>query len=133
MTRQITMAPPNSALFVIDIQHDLAGDPKTEIPHAARIRDAGEVILSAARGISQTEGAQPPLIVFVQHEEAPEEGPLVKGSDPWKLVFEPQTNNSREILVPKTTRMAHGISLCEFDIDEAQETRSSQTRDSLNS
>ncbi|WAO87772.1 Isochorismatase domain-containing protein [Fusarium falciforme] len=98
------MAPPNSALFVIDIQHDLAGDPKTEIPHAARIRDAGEVILSAARGISQTEGAQPPLIVFVQHEEAPEEGPLVKGSDPWKLVFEPQTNNSREILVPKTTR-----------------------------
>ncbi|KAL2694631.1 hypothetical protein Neosp_001216 [[Neocosmospora] mangrovei] len=127
------MAPPNSALFVIDIQHDLARDPKTEIPHAARIRDAGEVILSAARGISQTGGAQSPLIVFVQHEEPPEEGPLVKGSEPWKLVFEPQTNNSREILVSKTTRMAHGVSLCEHDIDREQETHSSRTQDSLNS
>ncbi|RSL59264.1 hypothetical protein CEP54_007334 [Fusarium duplospermum] len=104
MISQITMVSPSSALFVIDIQHDLASDPKTEIPHAARIRDAGEVILSAARGISQTGGAQSPLIAFVQHEEPPEEGPLVKGSEPWKLVFAPQTNNSREILVSKTTR-----------------------------
>ncbi|RMJ17240.1 hypothetical protein CDV36_003049 [Fusarium kuroshium] len=113
MTGQITMAPPSSALFVIDIQHDLARDPKTEIPHAARIRDAGEVILSAARGISR----KSPLIVFVQHEEPPEEGPLVKGSEPWKLVFDSQTNNSREILVPKTTRMIHGVSFCAFGID----------------
>ncbi|KAM0416979.1 hypothetical protein ACHAPT_013003 [Fusarium lateritium] len=98
------MAPPSSALFVIDIQHDLVGDPKTEIPHAARIRDAGEVILSAARDISKTSGTQPPLIVFVQHEEAPEDGSLIKGTEPWKLVFEPRMTDDREILVPKTTR-----------------------------
>ncbi|KAF4961472.1 hypothetical protein FGADI_222 [Fusarium gaditjirri] len=95
------MSVPVSALFVIDIQKDLASDDKTEIPHAERIRDAGEQILKVARGIA----ADPkPIIVFVQHEESPESGPLVKGSKPWELVFENDPNNTRELLVSKNQR-----------------------------
>ncbi|KAF5541457.1 KGD2-2-oxoglutarate dehydrogenase complex E2 component [Fusarium napiforme] len=92
---------PVSALFVIDIQKDLASDDKTEIPLAERIRNAGEQILEVARGIA----ADPkPIIVFVQHEESPESGPLVKGSKPWELVFENDLNNPRELLVSKNQR-----------------------------
>ncbi|KAF5682628.1 2-oxoglutarate dehydrogenase E2 component (dihydrolipoamide succinyltransferase) [Fusarium denticulatum] len=95
------MSIPVSALFVIDIQKDLASDDKAEIPHAERIRDAGEQILEVARGIA----ADPkPIIVFVQHEESPESGPLVKGSKPWELVFENDLNNPRELLVSKIQR-----------------------------
>ncbi|KAG7416968.1 hypothetical protein LZL87_009386 [Fusarium oxysporum] len=95
------MSVPVSALFVIDIQKDLASDDKTEIPHAERIRDAGEQILEVARGIA----ADPkPIIVFVQHEESPESGPLVKGSKPWELVFQNDPNNTRELLVSKNQR-----------------------------
>ncbi|KLP04579.1 uncharacterized protein Y057_3901 [Fusarium fujikuroi] len=95
------MSGPVSALFVIDIQKDLASDDKTEIPHAERIRDAGEQILEVARGIA----ADPkPIIVFVQHEESPESGPLVTGSKPWELVFENDPNNTRELLVSKNQR-----------------------------
>ncbi|TVY76920.1 Dihydrolipoyllysine-residue succinyltransferase component of 2-oxoglutarate dehydrogenase complex [Fusarium oxysporum f. sp. cubense] len=95
------MSVPVSALFVIDIQKDLASDDKTKIPHAKRIRDAGEQILEVARGIA----ADPkPIIVFVQHEESPESGPLVKGSKPWELVFENDPNNTRELLVSKNQR-----------------------------
>ena len=42
--------------------------------------------------------------MFVQHEEPPEEGALVRGSKPWELVFEPEAGNESEILVGKTTR-----------------------------
>jgi nicotinamidase-related amidase len=95
------MSVPVSALFVIDIQKDLASDDKTEIPHAERIRDAGEQILEVARGIA----ADPkPIIVFVQHEESPESGPLVKGSKPWELVFGNDLDNPRELLVTKNQR-----------------------------
>lgn len=95
------MSVPVSALFVIDIQKDLASDGKTEIPHAERIRDAGEQILEVARGIA----ADPkPIIVFVQHEESPKSGPLVTGSKPWELVFENDPNNTRELLVSKNQR-----------------------------
>ncbi|KAF5699822.1 KGD2-2-oxoglutarate dehydrogenase complex E2 component [Fusarium mundagurra] len=95
------MSVPVSALFVIDIQKDLASDDKTEVPHAERIRDAGEQILEVARRIA----ADPkPIIVFVQHEESPESGPLVKGSKSWELVFENDPNNPRELLVSKNQR-----------------------------
>ncbi|KAG5774234.1 hypothetical protein H9Q72_000302 [Fusarium xylarioides] len=83
------------------VKKDLASDDKTEIPHAERIRDAGEQILEVARGIA----ADPkPIIVFVQHEESPESGPLVKGSKPWELVFENDPYNPRELLVSKNQR-----------------------------
>ncbi|KAF9766311.1 hypothetical protein IL306_001302 [Fusarium sp. DS 682] len=95
------MTTPMSALFVIDIQKDLASDAKTEIPHAERIRDAGEQILRVARGIPTN---PKPIIVFVQHEESPESGPLVKGSKPWELVFKNDPNNARELLVSKNQR-----------------------------
>jgi len=97
---------PRTALFVVDIQNELAGDPQTEIPHAARIRAAGDKILSAARNLASSapEGKQPALIVFVQHEERPEQGTLVNGSEPWKLVFNPHDGAKDEILVAKTTR-----------------------------
>ncbi|KAF4983830.1 hypothetical protein FZEAL_867 [Fusarium zealandicum] len=92
------------ALFVIDIQKDLAADPETEIPQAARIRSAGEQIIVAARNLTECTRTRPPLIVFVQHEETSESGPLVRGSDAWTLVFEPQAGNNREILVSKNIR-----------------------------
>lgn len=97
-----------SALFVIDIQNELARDPKTRIPHAERICSAGEKILATARGIIDSHRAKgqpsPSTIVFVQHEEKPEDGGLVRGTDPWKLFFEPRQGVKEEILVGKTTR-----------------------------
>ena len=97
------------ALFVIDIQNDLATDPKTRIPTAERIRTAGNRILSTARAIldrcrADKTGSPPPaLIVFVQHEEEPESGPLVRGTEPWKLVFEPRDGVDEELLIFKST------------------------------
>ncbi|KAF5676894.1 KGD2-2-oxoglutarate dehydrogenase complex E2 component [Fusarium heterosporum] len=79
------MNASRSAFFVIDIQKDLAHDPKTRIPDAERIIYAGENILKFLRGITTF---PKPLIVFVQHEEMPDKGPLVKGTEPWKLCFE---------------------------------------------
>ncbi|KAH6614405.1 Isochorismatase-like protein [Chaetomium sp. MPI-SDFR-AT-0129] len=96
-----------TALFVIDIQNDLATDPNTKIPHSDRIRAAGGKILSSARTALESNtqgGSRPSLIVFVQHEESPESGSLVRGSEPWKLVFEPRAGSPKERLVPKSTR-----------------------------
>lgn len=88
------------ALFVVDVQHDLALSAETEIPHAARIKDVGSQILKAARGADNQ-----PLIVVVQHEDPPHQGSrLIKGSEPWKVFFAPVPDSGREILVAKTTR-----------------------------
>ncbi|KAL2151754.1 hypothetical protein VTH82DRAFT_6852 [Thermothelomyces myriococcoides] len=71
---------------------------------------AAEKIIAAARTAlldrSEDKSTDPSLstIVFVQHEEKPEDGPMVKGTDPWKLVFEPVPDNARERLVAKWTR-----------------------------
>ncbi|KAI1057234.1 hypothetical protein LB507_002144 [Fusarium sp. FIESC RH6] len=95
------MAAPTSALFVVDIQNDLASDPYTRIQHAERICHAGTDILRAVRGLL----AEPkPIIVFVQHEEAPEDGPLVRGTQQWELVFKNNPKNTRELLVSKNQR-----------------------------
>lgn len=99
-----TFKMPKSALFVIDIQNDLAGEgfPNTS-PHAERIRKNGTEILKRARKAiedAEKENHPPPLeLVFVQHEEP--EGPLVRGTDTWKLVFEPDGEKKTERLVSK--------------------------------
>ncbi|KAK3314522.1 Isochorismatase-like protein [Apodospora peruviana] len=99
-----------TALFVIDIQNDLAKDPNTRITHAERIKTAGKKILTAARALIDNKtgptdrGGGMTCILFVQHEEDPEAGALVRGTEPWKLVFEPRAAIDREILVAKTTR-----------------------------
>ena len=97
-----------TALFVIDIQGELAQDATTEIPHAARIREAGTAILQRARqaiASASEHGTRPDLeIVFVQHEEVAETGALVKGSMAWELVFRPQGDNRWERLVSKDVR-----------------------------
>jgi nicotinamidase-related amidase len=97
-----------TALFVIDIQVELAQDATTEIPHAEQIRGAGTRILQKARQAidsASEHGKVPDLgIVFVQHEEVAEKGPLVKGSKPWELVFKPRDNNEWEKLVSKNVR-----------------------------
>jgi hypothetical protein len=101
------MAPV--ALFVIDIQDELGGNSKTAVPHAARIREAGTSIIESARQrIDQARsiGKEPPLsIIFVQHEEVPEEGTMINGSKAWELVFKPRDGDEAERLVAKTTRM----------------------------
>lgn len=98
------MAP--SALFVIDIQKLMLGHPKTEIPHAQRIREAATSILVVARSSidrSRKLGREPALsIVVVQHEESPESGPLVRGTESWEVVFPPRDGDVGEQLVSKT-------------------------------
>lgn len=82
----------STALFVIDVQVELARS-STEIPHAKRIRDTGEAILTKARAsidAARSSGQQPSLeIIIVQHEEGPE-GTLIRGSEAWELVFPPK-------------------------------------------
>jgi len=98
------MAP--TTLFVIDIQKAMAENAKTEIPHAKRIREAATSILDKARSsidASRHSGKEPILsIVVVQHEEQPEEGPLVRGAEPWELVFPCRNGDKAERLVSKT-------------------------------
>lgn len=73
---------PRSALFVIDIQRELAHNPTARIPHAEQACPAGEKILSVARGImdpySGSEDQQkqqfPWIIVIIRHEEKPKDG-----------------------------------------------------------
>jgi len=105
-----TPLPKPTAIFIIDIQKGVADDPEHEIPTAARIRKAGSKILETARQIldathTTTTATPPLLIVFIQHEEPPEDGPLNRGSELWKLVFEPREGVAGEVLVQKM----HGI------------------------
>lgn len=100
-------ANARTALFVIDIQGELARDPATQIPHAGRVVQAGQKILQAARraiknGRGNTDSSIPSIIVFVQHEET--NGTLLRGSEAWQLVLPPQSGVETEMLVAKTTR-----------------------------
>ena len=107
------LAMTRTALFVIDIQGELAQDPKTEIPHAKRIREAGDVILTKAREAidkARANGQHSDLeIVIVQHEEKPEEGTMIRGSKSWELVFAPREGDDTEILVSKDVRELPGF------------------------
>jgi nicotinamidase-related amidase len=107
---------PRTALFVVDIQAELAQDPTTEIPHAERIRHAGAQILARSRAAieqSRTLDQQPGLeIVIVQHEDRPGAGTLAKGSRPWALVFEPRGGDGAERVVSKQVRELYCMSVC---------------------
>ncbi|KAL1903910.1 hypothetical protein Sste5344_010357 [Sporothrix stenoceras] len=97
----------HTALFVIDIQDELARDPATRIPHADRVVQAGERILQSARQAIQNAKANtntetPSIIIFVQHEET--DGTLLRGSEAWQLVLPPKSNTTTELLVAKATR-----------------------------
>ncbi|KUL87967.1 hypothetical protein ZTR_03909 [Talaromyces verruculosus] len=87
----------HTALFVIDIQNGMANS-STEIPDAARIRKAAETILKNVRAKASPRGSTD--IFIVQHEESPESGDLVRGTEPWELVFSPQGD---ERLISKHT------------------------------
>lgn len=94
-----------TALFVIDIQDELARDPKTRIPAGDRVVDAATTLLDRARSRvnearSKSEDSNLALI-FVQHEESDEGGTLMKGTKPWELVFKPRDGEGHERLVPK--------------------------------
>lgn len=94
-----------TALFVIDVQNGLANST-TEIPDATRIRQAAETILKTVRG--KASSGSSPEIFIVQHEESPESGDLVRGTEPWELVFSPQGD---ERLISKHTCMSNIASL----------------------
>ncbi|KAK4675809.1 hypothetical protein QC764_507340 [Podospora pseudoanserina] len=105
--------PSKTAILVVDIQNSLATNPCTKIPHAARVCEAGTSILQVARQIRDTrvrEHSLPPgfITVFVQHQESPEEGLLVFGTDPWGLVFKPRQGleNGEDFVVAKSVRTA---------------------------
>jgi nicotinamidase-related amidase len=99
---------PRTALFVVDIQEELAGDSGSQIPHAGRVKEAGTKILADARKVidaAREKGEDPPLnIVFVQHEEKPEDGTMIRGSKAWQLTFTPRERDRAERIVAKTTR-----------------------------
>ncbi|KAL1797059.1 hypothetical protein ACET3X_005599 [Alternaria dauci] len=99
---------PRTALFVIDVQAELAQNATTEIPHAERIRAAGSSILQRARSAIDSASKQGRVseleIVFVQHEEGAEKGALVRGSKAWELVFQPRDDDRWERLVSKDVR-----------------------------
>ncbi|EED16372.1 conserved hypothetical protein [Talaromyces stipitatus ATCC 10500] len=80
-----------TAIFAIDIQNGLANSA-TEIPHAPRIRQAAETILSSLRARSSG-----PDIFIVQHEEGPESGDLVRSTEPWELVFPPRGEEEKVV------------------------------------
>lgn len=111
------MAP--TALFVIDIQKFLLGHQKTEIPQAQRIFEAATSILSKARSsidASREKSQEPTLnIIIIQHEEGPESGSLVRGTEPWEVVFPPQEGDAAERLVSKTDGK-NGILCCYVSI-----------------
>jgi len=99
------MAQPRSALFVIDIQNDLATEPSTRIPAAERLTDAGTNILASMRALIDAyrgKGALSPFVILVvQHEEP--DGIMKPGSEAWKVVFPPREGVAEESLVAKTT------------------------------
>jgi nicotinamidase-related amidase len=94
-----------TALFVIDIQAELASDPNTAIPHAARIRAAGSALLARARGVVDASNPSDLEIVIVQHAEDPQgtDATLIAGSKAWELLFPPRAESKDERLVAKTT------------------------------
>jgi nicotinamidase-related amidase len=98
-----------TALFVIDIQHALALDPQTAIPHASRVTETSIAILSRARAhidSARAKGQIPDLeIIVVQHEETPDRGNLQRGSQAWELVFPPRDGDKNERVVGKDVRM----------------------------
>ncbi|PYH40845.1 Isochorismatase hydrolase [Aspergillus saccharolyticus JOP 1030-1] len=98
---------PRRALFIIDIQKELAVDSKTRVPHADRVIASAEGILEAARSVidSHRENNQlsPWAIYFIQHEDSPEKGTLVRGSEPWELAFTPRVDVEEEIVIAKKT------------------------------
>lgn len=95
---------PRTAIFVIDIQNHIAVDPTSRVPQADRVIKASEEILQTARSIKDSnEKSNSPLIVFIQHEESANDGTLVKGTEPWELVFHPRADVEGEILVAKRT------------------------------
>jgi nicotinamidase-related amidase len=99
---------PRTALFVIDIQVELASNATTKIPHADRILKAGTSILQRARqaiDLASSQGREPDVeIVFVQHDEVAEKGALVRGSEAWELVFRPREDSRWERVVRKDVR-----------------------------
>jgi nicotinamidase-related amidase len=97
---------PKTALFVVDVQVELADDAKNQVPHASRIREAAIAILAKARsridGARENNESVPLTIIFVQHEESPEDGALVRGSKLWELVFHPRKGDDTERVVAKS-------------------------------
>lgn len=93
---------------MIDIQHALALNPSTAIPHASRIIKSGTAILEKARDYidsTRARGGKPDLdIVVVQHEETPDRGDLQRGTQAWKLAFPQRDGDDNERLVYKDVR-----------------------------
>jgi hypothetical protein len=94
---------------VIDIQHALALDSKTAIPHAARVIDSSTAILNNARShidSARARGKSSDLeIIVVQHEETPDRGNLQRGSQAWELLFPPRDGDKNERFVGKDFHM----------------------------
>lgn len=101
-----------TALFIIDVQNALAYTPASRVPHAERLTTVLQEVLSTARSLPAPKNStETPIIVFVQHSQPPEDGALVKGTEPWQLVFKPDQSNPNEMLVHKTTGLFYSCTL----------------------
>lgn len=104
---------PRTALFCVDMQAELAQDPQTEVPAAARMRDVGKSILTKARTVikdQRAQGVHPDLsIIIVQHYETGEGEALRKGSRAWELVFKPEDETERIVEKTDGTQFCTGL------------------------
>lgn len=94
---------PAVALFVIDVQVDLAQDPATQIADATELRATLSTVLHHVRSVNA--GLQTPHVrlVFVQHNDRDADDALAMGKPGWQLVFAPLTADG-DWLVHKSDR-----------------------------
>lgn len=88
------MSKPTTAFFVIDVQRDLAQDPKTAVP------DASTICHTISSSIEHARATESIRVIFVQHDDTEEGEALYPGTEGWKLVFEPR--GEQEWLYRKT-------------------------------
>lgn len=79
-----------TALFIIDVQVDLADKADSEVPDAEAIREALNSLIKGVRDYNQSVPSQKVQLIFVQHNDRDPKDPLAKGKFTWELVFKPK-------------------------------------------
>ncbi|MCO5565769.1 hypothetical protein L7F22_019444 [Adiantum nelumboides] len=81
-----------TALFIIDVQVDLAEKADSEVPDAEAIREALNSLIKGVRDYNHNQSvtSQKVQLIFVQHNDRNPKDPLAKGKSTWELVFKPK-------------------------------------------
>lgn len=81
-----------SALFIIDVQVDIADQVDSEVPDASAIRETLDKLIKGVREHNHSRvsnDSEKVQLIFVQHNDRNPEDPLAKGKPTWELVFKP--------------------------------------------